>query len=67
MSSESTSHGDTPPDPREVALDPAAFKKAHEKYGGYLQEGGLPFEPEELDELDADASDTSEGSDSSGS
>ena len=40
-----------PPDTR-LAEDPEAFRKAHEKYGGYLKEGGLPFEPEELDEDD---------------
>ena len=43
-----------PPDTREVTQNPDALRKAHERYGGYLKEGGLPFEPEELaDEDDA--------------
>lgn len=46
----------TPPDTR-LTDDPEAFRKAHEKYGGYLKEGGLPFEPEELDD-DEPASDS---------
>lgn len=43
-----------PPDTSEVTQNPDAFRKAHERYGGYLKEGGLPFEPEELaDEEDS--------------
>lgn len=38
------------PDPAALSRDPAAFQQAHAKYGGYLKEGGLPFEPEELEE-----------------
>jgi len=38
------------PDLSGLANDPKRFQEAHKKYGGYLKEGGLPFEPEELED-----------------
>lgn len=57
---------DIAPDAASLASDPEAFRKAHAKYGSYLKQGGLPFEPEELtgedgeraSELELDAEDS---------
>ncbi|MBC7643587.1 MAG: hypothetical protein H7123_00570 [Thermoleophilia bacterium] len=57
------------PDLSGLANDPERFQEAHKNYGGYLKEGGLPFEPEELDddanEVRASESDADEADDGS--
>ena len=48
------------PDPDQLKRDPQALHDAHGTYGSYLQQAGLPFEPEEMEEEEDEGESTAE-------